>query len=62
VPETVIELLERAYAAGLTQRQIADALGVTDRTLRRWAAGDGDIKLSAYQSLVALLQGAQSLQ
>ena len=54
--ETVVELLERARVAGLTQNQIAQALGVTDRTLRRWYAGEGDIKLSMYGRLLNLLQ------
>lgn len=56
--ETIAELLERAKRAGLTQRQIADALGVSDRQIRRWAAGDADIRLSTYQSLIKLLNGA----
>jgi len=56
--ETVSELLERARRAGLTQPVIADALGITDRTIRRWAAGEGDIRLSQYQRLLNLLREA----
>lgn len=55
--ETVAELLERARIAGLTQRQIAEALGVSDRQVRRWEAGDADMRVSAYQSLIKLLNG-----
>lgn len=55
MPETVVELLERARLAGLTQRKIAAALGVSDRQVRRWASGDADMRLSMYQSLINLL-------
>jgi transcriptional regulator with XRE-family HTH domain len=54
--ETVVELLERARIAGLTQNQIAAAIGVTDRTVRRWAAGELDIRMTMYERLLNLLQ------
>jgi len=54
--ESIAALLERAYAAGWTQQKIAEALGVTDRTLRRWYSGDTDIRLSDYRRLVDLLR------
>lgn len=56
--ETVVELLERARIAGLTQQKIAVALGVSDRQVRRWAAGEADMRLSHYQGLIKLLNGS----
>lgn len=49
-------LMQRAVLAGLTRREIARELGVSDRTLRRWVAGRSDLRLEAYRKLEALLQ------
>lgn len=40
---TAGEFRDRLAALGLTQGGFARLTGVTDRTVRRWAAGDQDI-------------------
>lgn len=52
-------LMQRAVLAGLTRREIAKELGVTDRTLRRWVAGRADLRLETYRKLERLLQLAE---
>ncbi len=34
-------LAERRRARGLTQRQLAEKLGLSDRTVSKWECGDG---------------------
>lgn len=40
------ELRERRRRLGLTQAQLADALGVSARAIGKWEAGDAPITLS----------------
>lgn len=52
-------LLARARKAGLTKREIARELGITDRTLRRWVASKHDIGIGIYRRLERLIQLAE---
>lgn len=57
--EALGSLLARARSAGLTRREIARELGITDRTLRRWVVGKRDIGLGVYRKLERLIQLAE---
>ena len=52
---TLVELRKRS---GVTQKEIADALGVTDHTVRNWEKGRAEAELQLWQvkALCQLLQ------
>lgn len=46
VQRTLVELREKAQ---VTQKQLADALGVTDHTVRNWEKGRAEAELQLWQ-------------
>ena len=48
-------IAERRRARGLTQRALAEALGVSDRTVSKWECGGGLPELANLLPLCALL-------
>jgi hypothetical protein len=40
---------------GLIYRNIGDMLGVTERTVQRWASGESDLPYSAWIAILALI-------
>ena len=48
-------IAERRRAKGLTQRALAEALGVSDRTVSKWECGGGLPELANLLPLCALL-------
>jgi DNA-binding XRE family transcriptional regulator len=55
---SVRELMRLRKRLGLTQKQVADAVGVTDQTVSNWEAGRFEPKLtiSQMQALCRVLQ------
>ncbi len=48
-------IAERRRALGMTQRALAEALGVSDRTVSKWECGGGLPELANLLPLCALL-------
>jgi transcriptional regulator with XRE-family HTH domain len=60
-PRSTPLLLGRARrVVGMSQRQMADALGVARRTIARWEAGNTNIGIPELQSLAALVHPADA--
>lgn len=56
-PDYVRELLTKA---GISQREAARRLGVTDRTMRHWCAGTAPIPYTAQYALECLAEQANA--
>ncbi len=55
------ELRERRRRLGLTQAQLAEALGVTTRAVGKWEAGDAPIAPSIELAIRYLLEHPETL-
>jgi transcriptional regulator with XRE-family HTH domain len=68
IPETVPALLAQVSAAGITQSELGRAMGVSERTVQNWAAGQATpagkklLRLLDIQTIIALLRDAYTDQ
>jgi len=55
IEDDTVQLIRRAIAAGVRQYTIANTLGITTRTLRRWREGECVPRVDAYRKLLGLV-------
>lgn len=62
--EIVSQLLQRAVAAGLSYHMVGREIGVTERTVRRWATENngGVMRFDSYRKLETLVATAEKRQ